>query len=212
MCVPESYRFYFVFSITPLFVCKADLESMESTQDSSRPDCFPFVNNTVLRYSSHIHIKLREIHGIQLNNSITEWDISQFLKSAFTEPFTNLNVQCKYYYMKSIIIREETIVDFYSCQKDIEIIVKEMDQRKTGMNGKNLNISASIIPPLSEVDWISFFGENCIQEFDHLPVGNRPDTVIIPNLPVKWFHLEEGVSLDSNHEFVAFLSQYGRIS
>lgn len=111
-----------------------------------------------------------------------------------------------------LIIREETIVDFYSCQKNVEIIVKEMDQRKAGMNGKNLIISASIIPPLSEVDWISFFGENCIQQFHHLPVGKRPDTVILSNLPVKWFHLEEGVALDANHEVVAFLSQYGKIS
>lgn len=101
MCVPESYRFYIVFLITPLFVCNSDLESMESIQDSDRLNCFPFVNNTFLRYSSHIHIKLREIHGIQLNNSITEWDITQFLKTAFIEPFTNLIVQFKLCYKKS---------------------------------------------------------------------------------------------------------------
>lgn len=58
----------------------------------------PFVNNTLLRPVSHIHIELKEIHGIQLKHYITEWDINEFLKTEFEEPFYNVTIKYEYYY------------------------------------------------------------------------------------------------------------------
>ena len=87
-----------------------------------------------------------------------------------------------------------------------------MNGRKTGINGKNIIIFARIEPPTpQQSQWESFFSKQVIERFDRAPIGYRPDTVIISNLPVKWFNLENLVDIPSNHELHGFFSQFGTI-
>lgn len=110
MCVPESYRFYFCFfqefcnrgNYNPLcflwnFIRVDCYIGMKEDCNSNQLDSVPFINNITLRPASHIHIELREIHGIQLNTTISEWDICEFLKSEFQEPFYDLKIQYTYF-------------------------------------------------------------------------------------------------------------------
>lgn len=87
-----------------------------------------------------------------------------------------------------------------------------MDQRKTGINGRNVIISITQVSPFpSKQNWESFFGMDCIHHFNQSPVGYRPDTVILSNLPVKWFQLENRTLINANHPLFVDLSQFGDI-
>ena len=66
--------------------------------------CLPFTNNTNLELAYHVHVELKEIHGIQLKSFITEWDIGEFLKKEFSESIYNLTIQYEYYYIFSLSI------------------------------------------------------------------------------------------------------------
>lgn len=91
-------------------------------------------------------------------------------------------------------------------------VVKSLDQRKCGMNGKNLIVSARLIittPVRQQIE--RYYGKTIEQEFDELPVGCRPDTIILSNLPMNWFQLENNHSIHSSHSLYHFLSQFGTI-
>ena len=88
-----------------------------------------------------------------------------------------------------------------------------MDNRKTGINGKNIILSAKIFPPTpNQSQWESFFSKQVIDQFDRTDVGYRPDTILLSNLPVKWFNLENLTTIPSDHEFFSFFGQFGTIS
>lgn len=100
------------------------------------------------------------------------------------------------------------MIDFYSSQPQVNSVVQQLNQRKTGINGKNIIVSAELVPPSpSKEEWEAVF--NC--NFDEAPIGYRPDTVILSNLPVNWFQLENTSHIHSSSELFIYMSQFGEI-
>ena len=67
---------------------------MDSNTESSA--ILDFGNGITFQHSYHIQIEFKEIHGMQLNDILTEWDINQFLKDTFKQSIYNLKIQYKY--------------------------------------------------------------------------------------------------------------------
>ena len=83
-----------------------------------------------------------------------------------------------------------------------------MNQRKTGINGKNIIVSARVVPPSpSQEEWEACF--NC--NFDESPVGYRPDTIFLSNLPINWFQLDHTTRIHSSSELFKYMSQFGEV-
>ena len=101
------------------------------------------------------------------------------------------------------------IIDFYTFQSNVHDIAKELDGRHSGMNGVNVVINAEIVKPLPDsTEWELFFGGSVSERFNQLEVGFRPDTIILSNLPSKWFQTDRPIS----ELFSPFFSHYGDVA
>ena len=58
---------------------------------------------------------------------------------------------------------------------------------------------------------VAKMNEDILKQFDELPVGCRPDTIVLSNLPLNWFQLDNNHSIHSSHCLYHFLSQFGTI-
>ena len=129
------------------------------------------------------------------------WDYLQLNYSIWVLSF--ISVKCS----------DEIRLDFFNHQQNLVQIIEKINNRKTGINGKNIIISARIYPPTpNQSQWESFFSKQVIDQFDRTSVGYRPDTILLSNLPVKWFNLENLTSIPSDHEFFPFFNQFGTVS
>lgn len=54
-----------------------------------------FVNGIRLVPVTHVSIVLREMYGVSLFQSVSAWDITEFLRSAFLDSMFDVSIQAK---------------------------------------------------------------------------------------------------------------------
>ena len=80
------------------------------------------------------------------------------------------------------------IIHFFTSESSVQRTVSSLDGRRTGINGHSILITAEIVPPHPQrAEWEKAFSLTDGRQFAELSVGHRPDTVILSNLPEKWF-------------------------
>ena len=104
-------------------------------------------------------------------------------------------------------IRETTIINFYTSESSVQSIVSFLNGRKTGINGQSISITTEILPPHPQrTEWEKAFSMNDSSLFTELSVGHRPDTVMLSNLPEKWFS-----GSDIMNNLKSFFTSFGKI-
>ncbi|KAK8829671.1 A-kinase anchor protein 17A [Blastocystis sp. ATCC 50177/Nand II] len=165
----------------------------------------PFVNGIRLVPVTHVSIVLREMYGVSLSQSVSAWDITEFLRGAFSDSVFDVLIQ----------VDEEITVSFFTTLDSAESVVRSLDGRQTGISSRNVLVSASIVPPLPAQDeWEAAFHCHSEEDFSSLLPGCRPDTVVLSDIPIRWFglktpQLEKGSS--SLRNLNAFFSHYGAV-
>ena len=115
----------------------------------------------------------------------------------------------------SVMDSEEITVSFFTTLDSAESVVRSLDGRQTGISSRNVLVSASIVPPLPAQDeWETAFHCHSEEDFSSLLPGCRPDTVVLSDIPIRWFglktpQLEKGSS--SLRNLNAFFSHYGAV-
>ena len=96
------------------------------------------------------------------------------------------------------------IIHFYTSEFAVQRIVASLNGRKTGINGHSIVITAEIVPPYPQrAEWENAFSITDSRQFEEHSVGHRPDTVMLSNLPEKWFS-ESGTMEDLKSMFQSF--------
>ena len=178
-------------------------------------ETIPFVNGIRLVPVTHVSIVLREMYGVSLSQSVSAWDITEFLRGAFSDSVFDVLIQAESVQRMRIMDSEEITVSFFTTLDSAESVVCSLDGRQTGISSRNVLVSASIVPPLPAQDeWEAAFHCHSEEEFSSLLPGCRPDTVVLSDIPIRWLglktpQLEKGSS--SLRNLNAFFSHYGAV-
>ena len=178
-------------------------------------ETIPFVNGIRLVPVTHVSIVLREMYGVSLSQSVSAWDITEFLRGAFSDSVFDVLIQAESVQRMSVMDSEEITVSFFTTLDSAESVVRSLDGRQTGISSRNVLVSASIVPPLPAQDeWEAAFHCHSEEDFSSLLPGCRPDTVVLSDIPIRWLglktpQLEKGSSSLLNLK--AFFSHYGAV-
>lgn len=58
-------------------------------------ETIPFVNGIRLVPVTHVSIVLREMYGVSLSQSVSAWDITEFLRGAFSDSVFDVLIQAE---------------------------------------------------------------------------------------------------------------------
>ena len=106
-------------------------------------------------------------------------------------------------------------IDFVIEQENIQETIQKVNGMRSSINNVILTVRAEFLSSrLSQNDWESFFGGEISNRFDTMPIGHRPDTVILKNLPARWIGVtpsEDPISVPESHPLYQFFSQFGAV-
>lgn len=106
---------------------------------------------------------------------------------------------------------DDIAIDFYTTSSAVEAIVRALNGRHTGISGRNIAVTASVCPPApSPEEWETHFHCFSEAEFSALPVGCRPDTVVVSNIPLRWMGMK-AVTDEITPQLKGFFSQFGEV-
>ena len=63
---------------------------MSETSEKQAP--LQFVNGLLLLHTHHVLLVLREIHGFSVENSLTQWELNDFIRKTFPGEVSQVNI------------------------------------------------------------------------------------------------------------------------
>lgn len=106
-------------------------------------------------------------------------------------------------------------INFSTYTENTMSVIRNIDNKRYGINGRTflIHVEQTSVTP-RQTDWESYFGVHNEEEFCRLPIGKRPDTVIISNLPGRWFEIDVMSSnrmITPSLQLIAFFETFGDI-
>lgn len=155
----------------------------------------------------NIEVKLPEIRASGV--SVSNWEVMEKLK-ALSKPEEFQTLRVARYSRERIEFEGE----FESLRPMRKVILL--------LNGKSMKLSGftellkikakQLEPPFpSKKEWEDYFSERGVQTFDEAKPGERPDTIRIKGLPVKWFVSKESEGKPCPRVLAQAFQKFGKV-
>lgn len=133
------------------------------------------------KVSIGVKLPAMKVSGVSISN----WEVMEKIKALVCpEQFTSLRVL--HYSRESIDFEGE--LDSLRAMRKVVLLLHGKVMKLSGFSDfLRLKACPFQAPYPQESDWEEFFSEKGARSFEHCKPGERPDTMIVKGLPVKWF-------------------------
>lgn len=187
---------------------------MESNQTSSYPTSLDtkiqLPNDVSLLLIARVKIQIREINGIPFINSVSEWEVSEFVKKMYPKPVVDMKIKRK----------DKISILLSVVSSECDAVVESFSNVKSGLGNRAVEVIAQVYDPKPrKSDWEQFFYGHLSpspSEYSALEPGYRPDTIMLQDLPSLWFEIESAdiskCVVTREHVLYKFFAKFGRIA